>query len=77
MKYLIFNKQPKLQDKKTDNFHVHNILTSKIVGKIFWNGGFRKYIFAPESNFIFDAGCLKEIAKFLSELMIERKKSKL
>lgn len=72
-KWLEFIKDPKPADKKTDTYQVNNLQTKANVGKIHWYGGFRKYVFSPNNGFIYDADCLKDIASYLSALMLQRK----
>lgn len=72
-KWLSFNIQPRQDGKKTDIYQVSNRLTGVIVGEIKWYGGFRKYVFAPTNDFIFDASCMTDIGQFLEALMLERK----
>lgn len=72
-KYIEFSKQVKPADRKTDTFLLINKSNGTSLGSIFWYGGFRKYVFSPADNLIFDEGCLKDIASFLSSLMLDRK----
>jgi hypothetical protein len=72
-KWLEFEKTQRDKGKKTDFFYVNNKATNVTVGAIRWYGGFRKYVFEPNANTIFDASCLADIALFLNALMDERK----
>lgn len=72
-KWLEFIKDEKPKNRKTDIYQINNISTKVNVGNIRWYGGFRKYIFAPNADFIYDAGCLTDISDFLNVLMLERK----
>lgn len=47
---------------------------SQFLGTIKWFGAWRRYVFHPESNTLFDAGCLSAIQTKINELMAERKK---
>lgn len=49
--------------KKTKVWAVEN--TSGLpLGTVYWFCSFRKYVFEPESNKIFDPGCMREVADF-------------
>jgi hypothetical protein len=71
--WLAFVKADNFDKKKTDQFYVNNKVNNSCVGMIKWYGAFRKYVFYPTPNFIFDSACLKDIASYLSALMLERK----
>lgn len=74
--WLEFDKSIREPGKKTDHYYVVNRSTGTTVGQIRWYGGFRKYVFEPYDNIIFDANCLQEISTFLIELMVEWKQNK-
>lgn len=57
---------------KTKIFRVVNI-QANILGYIRWYGGWRKYVFYPNEETLFDNNCLEEIRKFLYD---ETKKQK-
>lgn len=44
-----------------------------ILGRIRWRASWRRYVFHPEDDSLFDAGCLREIAVFLDARMGERR----
>lgn len=75
-KWLEFEKAEGRQGKKTGYWYVNNKVTKTRVGSIYWYGGFRKYIFHPTNDFIFDADCLRDITSYLTALMLERKLEK-
>lgn len=43
------------------------------IGTIFWKTSWRRYVFEPQHDCIFDATCLMDIVTFLNDLMAERK----
>lgn len=53
---------------KTKVFHIKNIRTGETCGVIKWYGGFRKYVFYPGNDMLFDHHCLQQIADFLKEI---------
>lgn len=70
--YLTFKKLVRQADKKTDMLHVFNTNNQSPLGVIMWRGPWRKYIFAPLADTVFDSTCLNTIAKFIAELMDRR-----
>jgi len=62
--------------RKTRVFDVYNHVTCVYLGWIGWDRGWRQYVshtphFGP---FIFSAGCHLDFARFIKQLMDERKK---
>lgn len=43
------------------------------IGRIHWHNPWRKYIFSPSDNCIFDTSCMREISDFIEMAMTERK----
>ena len=59
---------------KTKVFEVRNKMFNTFLGEIKWYAPWRKYCyFSPQSEFVYDAGCLADIADFLNDLMAERR----
>lgn len=54
--------------KKTQVWRVHAIRNLAILGTIKWFGRWRQYVFHPEGDTIFNAGCLRDIADRTEEL---------
>lgn len=46
------------------------------LGRVRWWAGWRRYCFAPTQGSVYETVCLSEIAKFLDELMEERRVAK-
>lgn len=59
---------------KTKLFKVVSAYDSAELGIIRWYIRWRRYVFYPTYNSLFDSACLKEITKFIDDLMDERKK---
>jgi hypothetical protein len=63
-------------NRKMAVYNVRNQVANSHIGVIYWYGGFRKYVFEPAGETIFDANCLQEVSTFLKGLMEEWKKNK-
>lgn len=68
--YLTFSRF-KHQDKKTYDIRVLN-KQNDLLGKIYWRGGWRKYVFEPKGEMIFDTKCLRDVIEYIEKLMEER-----
>ena len=73
MAYMNFNKLEKPKGKVTETWEV--ISTAKehtegtrycILGYVLWRSGWRRYVFQPAEDTVFDAACLAELTEFLS-----------
>lgn len=62
--------------RKTKTFVVKNIEKHIAIGVVRWHGAFRQYSFFPAPDCVFEKTCLRDIAKFMEDLMEERKTSK-
>ncbi len=62
---------------KTKIYDVINRHSGFRIATVKWHGGWRKYCLFPESDTLFDEGCLKQISGFLRNLMDARKKVRL
>lgn len=70
-KWIYFS--PSHSTGKTIVYNCYNKEHASLLGVVKWYGAFRKYSFFPEANIVFEEQCLKDIASFLSRLMLERK----
>lgn len=72
--YLRFIDRGPSASGKTRLFEVRNT-SGLLLGNVKWHGPWRRYIYAPsfQYDFIYDAGCLREIAVFIDEQMEARK----
>lgn len=59
---------------KTDVYEVFSKSSLDVLGRIFWYGPWRQYVFESVSETIWSRGCLKEIMEFVEKLMQERKR---
>ncbi len=59
--------------KKTGCWDCVNKKYGAPLGVIGWYGGWRQYVFQPLPDCEFSAGCLRDIADFIGQLMTERK----
>jgi hypothetical protein len=64
----------KPDDKKTYTLTVHTKTGATYLGAIRWWSPWRRYVFMPANNVVFDAACLMEIVNTLGQLMRERKR---
>ncbi len=67
--YILFDEVPS-PDRKTRVLHVHND-TGETLGRIEWYPHWRRYVFLPEPQCIFDRSCLIPIGNKLAELMLD------
>jgi len=64
-------KDPK---RKTKIYLVHSRYDGFILGRIAWYGGWRQYVFQPDTDTIWSDDCLQELTDFLKQLKEARKK---
>jgi hypothetical protein len=57
----------------TQIFEVRSVHTGILLGEISWYARWRRYAFYPDAGNLLDAECLREIAKFLDDIMMARK----
>lgn len=72
MSHLEFSFYDYSESGKTRIWDVYNTTTDESIGAIRWAGNFRKYAFFSRPNIMYDANCLKDIAKFLDKEMEAR-----
>jgi hypothetical protein len=53
---------------KTNVFEVQDRHLGTL-GRVRWFGRWRQYVFYPERDCLFSAGCLRDLASFLEDLM--------
>lgn len=61
------------QAKKTKTFLVINRESKTQIGEVKWYGAWRQYSFFPNPKTVYERQCLLDIAKFINQLMVERK----
>jgi len=74
-KYLVFIKEDRPENKKTDTIIVSNIHHNLTIGYIKWYSKWRQYCFFPYGDTIWNIDCLEEINNLIKDLMNERKVS--
>lgn len=62
-----------ITNNKTLTYNVKNNVTNTLLGSISWHNHWRKYVFFPVGNMLFDASCLSEVISKMEALMLERK----
>lgn len=73
MSYLNIYEERKSPSGKTSIYVVANSVTATILGYISWWGAWRKYVFKPNEEMVFDSNCLNEIESFLDEATAKQK----
>ena len=63
------------QKPKTMIYSVLSVVSNELLGHIKWHNSWRKYVFFPLENTIFDSSCLTEIRDFIDFLMKKRKET--
>ena len=57
---------------KTFRWHCNNIRLGHTLGIVKWDGAWRQYCYFPEPGCVYSAGCLKDIADFIAQVMALR-----
>lgn len=65
-KYLIFERKD-IEGRKTPIFNIRNKESNFLLGQIKFYPQWRKYVFEPSEEVIFDTSCLKDIISFMEE----------
>jgi len=58
---------------KTKVFNVTPKTSEDVLGKICWYAAWRRYVFFPATQTLFDSKCLTNITFFIDGLMADRK----
>ena len=61
------------EKSKTKKFKVHKIGQDESLGEIRWYSHWRRYVFFPLPDTVFDSSCLKEITDFIDQEMCDWK----
>jgi hypothetical protein len=74
---LKFVEQNNVNNRKTKEWamwkEMHN--QSECLGYVRWHGAWRQYVFSPEVQTIWSAGCLSFVTKFLADVTAEHLKT--
>ena len=54
--------------KKTKTFYIYSNHSNDFLGKIYFLGRWRCYVFEPKNNTIYSHDCMKEISEFSEQL---------
>lgn len=65
-KYLRF--APERDTGKTKTWGVYSVMHGDRLGGIAWYGGWRQYVFFPETGTLWNKDCLRDVATFLDEV---------
>lgn len=63
--YLVFGQPTDSKSRKTLIWSVSSSLGGPPLGRIVWRGGWRRYVFQPFNDTVFDSSCLRELAEKL------------
>lgn len=66
-KYIVFKKEF-IKGRKTPIVTIHSAKDDTLLGDIRWWSAWRKYVFCPDGDTIFDAKCLSEIELYMEGL---------
>ena len=73
MTYLVFTPRETKAKAQVIEIRTHK---GTYLGIIAWHNAWRKYVLEPESDTLWDAGCLQEAIQYLDMLMNKRKEEK-
>lgn len=69
--YILFSEDP--PRAKTSIWRCLNRRNQSTLGLVSWEAAWRQYTFAPSYETTFSAGCLRDIADFIRQLMDARR----
>jgi hypothetical protein len=64
-KYLVFRELPTDVGRKTKTYEVVSVASNNPIGVVRWFSHWRKYVFAPYNETMYDESCLRDIAQFV------------
>ncbi len=70
--YLVFSDVSR-EGRKTKIINIDSARSGDPLGEIRWHGPWRQYTFWPESNTIWNPGCLSSVMEVIAALMAERR----
>ncbi len=65
--YMRAQEQPLVPGRKTRKWHIYSRGPNRL-GVIEWWGAWRQYVFVPDENTIFSAGCMRDLIEFMSAI---------
>ena len=66
--YLRFVEKPRPPRRKTGIYSCRNLKSDTELGLVRWHGPWRQYCYFPIGQAIYSAGCLQDIADFMTRL---------
>ena len=75
-KWVQFTDERPSPSGKTKGWHVRTKDGRTLLGYVFWHAPWRKYVFAPAADTIFEQDCLRDIADFVQFQTIEHRNNK-
>jgi hypothetical protein len=72
-KWVQFTDERPSPSGKTKGWHVRTT-GGVLLGYIFWRAPWRKYVFAPAADTIYEEDCLRDIADFIDTKTTEHKR---
>lgn len=70
--YFTVRRLPRRAGRKTHEYWLVNRRQSVELGRIKWQSGWRQFVFVPEGDTIWSAGCLVDVQDFLGKLKSDR-----
>ena len=67
MAYMDYVPQKREEGRKTEKWTVISLMGSHELGVVSFHPAWRKYVFWPEKNTIFDPACLRDLADFVDK----------
>jgi len=74
-KYIYFRNFGQFRNKKTNTYEVSAKQDNLVLGVINWYARWRKYVFEPTPNTIYEEHCLRDIAEFCESETKKHKES--
>ena len=68
--------EPPTKKHKTSVFGIRSKHDNSVLGLIYWHNAWRQYIFEPQGNCIWSAGCLSDLRDFIQDLNEKQKRNK-
>jgi hypothetical protein len=65
--FIQFKDEGPTESGKTHTFRVDSTQDGSYLGRISWFGRWRKYVFFPASNTIFEQVCMRDISEFIEQ----------
>ena len=70
---LRFIETPPLPLRKTKSWNVYSAHGGELLGFVYWYCAWRRYVFNPVAQTVYDAACLRAAADFCEQATADRK----